>query len=265
VTTLAQASLALQTARSIPPRFAPGLSTTHGGFTTGDPASPRTGLAPAGRPELVAPLRHVDLPFFMSAGAVSAHVPITQPRGGCRVPPVGRRFARSCTSSGRPRSHCRSGRAPGVSSPGPGLPVGREDARAESGGASPAMRFRPEAGPGRAEGRRSDDGRARREERIDRFQGSGAVKSTLCFLVSSLRIDGGPRRYGYQAAVGGDQGPIRRLLPVGRVSTRVRARAAAERSRGATMASCRTRPAGAASCAHGRSRTATAACVADRG
>ena len=37
LTTLTQASLALQTARSIPPRFAPGLSTTHGGFTTGDP------------------------------------------------------------------------------------------------------------------------------------------------------------------------------------------------------------------------------------
>ena len=37
LTTLAQASHVLQTARSIPPRFAPGLSTTHGGFTTGDP------------------------------------------------------------------------------------------------------------------------------------------------------------------------------------------------------------------------------------
>ena len=37
LTTLTQASLALQTARSIPPRFAPGLSTTHGGITTGDP------------------------------------------------------------------------------------------------------------------------------------------------------------------------------------------------------------------------------------
>jgi hypothetical protein len=37
LTTLAQASLTLQTARSLPPRFAPGLSTTHGGFTAGDP------------------------------------------------------------------------------------------------------------------------------------------------------------------------------------------------------------------------------------
>src|SRR5919106_1897561 len=50
LTTLAQASLTLQTARSLPPRFAPGLSTTHGGFTTGDPGiSPdrtRTGRPP---------------------------------------------------------------------------------------------------------------------------------------------------------------------------------------------------------------------------
>jgi hypothetical protein len=37
LTTLAQASLTLQTARSHPPRFAPGLSTTHGGITTRDP------------------------------------------------------------------------------------------------------------------------------------------------------------------------------------------------------------------------------------
>ena len=37
LTTLAQASHVLQTARLIPPRFAPGLSTTHGGITTGDP------------------------------------------------------------------------------------------------------------------------------------------------------------------------------------------------------------------------------------
>ncbi|MCA1707041.1 MAG: hypothetical protein LC808_28755 [Actinobacteria bacterium] len=37
LTTLAQASLTLQTARSLPPRFAPSLSTTHGGITTRDP------------------------------------------------------------------------------------------------------------------------------------------------------------------------------------------------------------------------------------
>ena len=37
LTTLTRASLALQTARLIRPRFAAGLSTTHGGITTGDP------------------------------------------------------------------------------------------------------------------------------------------------------------------------------------------------------------------------------------
>jgi hypothetical protein len=37
LTTLAQASLLLQTARLLPPRFAPGLSTAHGGLATGDP------------------------------------------------------------------------------------------------------------------------------------------------------------------------------------------------------------------------------------
>jgi hypothetical protein len=37
LTTLAQASLTLQTARLHPSRFAPGLSTTHGDITTRDP------------------------------------------------------------------------------------------------------------------------------------------------------------------------------------------------------------------------------------
>ena len=37
LTTLTQASLTLQTARSHPLRFAPGLSTTHGSITTKDP------------------------------------------------------------------------------------------------------------------------------------------------------------------------------------------------------------------------------------
>src|SRR5450755_4394370 len=35
-----------------------------GASLPGTQASPRTGLTPAGRPELVAPLRHVDHPFF---------------------------------------------------------------------------------------------------------------------------------------------------------------------------------------------------------
>jgi hypothetical protein len=37
MTTLTQASLTLQTARSLTPRSAPGLSTTHGGIATRDP------------------------------------------------------------------------------------------------------------------------------------------------------------------------------------------------------------------------------------
>ena len=37
LTTLVLASLSLRTGQLIPPRFAPGLSTTHGGFTTEDP------------------------------------------------------------------------------------------------------------------------------------------------------------------------------------------------------------------------------------
>ena len=37
MTTLARASRELQTARLHPPRFAPGLSTAHGGIATGDP------------------------------------------------------------------------------------------------------------------------------------------------------------------------------------------------------------------------------------
>jgi hypothetical protein len=37
MTTLVLASLALRTDQLIPPRFAPSLSTTHGGFTTTDP------------------------------------------------------------------------------------------------------------------------------------------------------------------------------------------------------------------------------------
>ena len=41
-----------------------------------------------------------------------AVVPITQPRDGCRVPAVGCRFARSCTSSGRTRPRRGCGRAP---------------------------------------------------------------------------------------------------------------------------------------------------------
>jgi len=72
LTTLTRASLTLQTARLIPPRFAPGLSTTHRGFTTGTQASPRTGLTPTGRPELIASTS-CRSSFLHGAEAVSAH------------------------------------------------------------------------------------------------------------------------------------------------------------------------------------------------
>jgi hypothetical protein len=48
-----------------PPRFAPGLSTTHGGIATGDPGVSPDGLTPAGRPELVARL-HDGLPSLVA-------------------------------------------------------------------------------------------------------------------------------------------------------------------------------------------------------
>src|ERR687895_864163 len=74
MTTLAQASLTLQTARSLPPRFAPGLSTTHGGFTTGDP-----GISPdrtrTGRPPRTCrSLCHVELLLFMAPSSLGALV-----------------------------------------------------------------------------------------------------------------------------------------------------------------------------------------------
>ena len=51
------------------------------------------------------------------------------------------------------RTRCWSGRGPGVSSLAPALPITHEEAKAGSGGASPAMRCRPEPGHRRAEGR----------------------------------------------------------------------------------------------------------------
>jgi hypothetical protein len=64
LTTLAQASLTLQTARSLRPASHPASRPRTGASLPGTQASPRTGLTPAGRTELVAPLRHVDHPFF---------------------------------------------------------------------------------------------------------------------------------------------------------------------------------------------------------
>lgn len=55
-----------------PARFAPSLSTTHGSSLPGTHASPRTGLTPAGHPELDAPTS-CGPPLPQCAGAVSAH------------------------------------------------------------------------------------------------------------------------------------------------------------------------------------------------
>src|ERR671924_982316 len=67
VTTLVRASLALQTARSIPPRFAPGLSATHGGIThyQGPRHLPGPDSHRQAAPNLSL-LRHVDLHFLMA-------------------------------------------------------------------------------------------------------------------------------------------------------------------------------------------------------
>ena len=54
----------LQTARSLRPASHPSSRPRTEASPPGTQASPRTGLTPAGRPELVAPLRHVDHPFF---------------------------------------------------------------------------------------------------------------------------------------------------------------------------------------------------------
>jgi hypothetical protein len=73
MTTLARASLVLQTARSHPPRFAPGLF-THGGFATGDPGvSPdrtRTGRPP----RTCRSLCHAELLLFMAPSSLGALV-----------------------------------------------------------------------------------------------------------------------------------------------------------------------------------------------
>jgi len=71
VTTL-QASLHVADWSLAPPRFAPHLSMTHGGLATGTLVSPRTGLAPAGCPQLVAQLRHNNLPVVMAPKLLDA-------------------------------------------------------------------------------------------------------------------------------------------------------------------------------------------------
>jgi hypothetical protein len=85
MTTLAQASLTLQTARSHPPRFAPGLSTARGGFATRD-----LGISPdrthAGRPPRTCrSLRHVGFPSPMAPSSLGAPVRYRSGRGACRL------------------------------------------------------------------------------------------------------------------------------------------------------------------------------------
>jgi hypothetical protein len=66
LTTLAQASLTLQTVRSLRPASHPASRPRTGASLPGTQASPRAGPTPAGRPELVARLRHVRSPFLMA-------------------------------------------------------------------------------------------------------------------------------------------------------------------------------------------------------
>ena len=72
MTTLTQASLTLQTARSLRPASHPTSRSRTGASLPGTQASPRTGLAPAGHRELVAPTSWGP-PFPHGAGAAPAH------------------------------------------------------------------------------------------------------------------------------------------------------------------------------------------------
>ena len=72
LTTLTQASLTLQTARSLRPASHPTSRSRTGASLPGTQASPRTGLTPAGHRELVAPTSYGP-PFPHDAGAVPAH------------------------------------------------------------------------------------------------------------------------------------------------------------------------------------------------
>ena len=72
LTTPAQASLTMQTARSLRPASHPASRPRTRTSLPGTQASPRTGLAPAGRPEPVAPTS-CGPPFPHGAGAVPAH------------------------------------------------------------------------------------------------------------------------------------------------------------------------------------------------
>ena len=84
MTTLTQASLTLQTARSLRPASHPTSRSRTGASLPGTQASPRTGLTPAGHRELIAPTSYGP-PFPHDAGAVPAHA---STRGAAsRAPP----------------------------------------------------------------------------------------------------------------------------------------------------------------------------------
>jgi hypothetical protein len=72
LTTLTQASLTLQTARSLRPASHPASRLRTGASLPGTQASPRTGLTPAGHRELIAPTS-CGPPSPHGAGAVPAH------------------------------------------------------------------------------------------------------------------------------------------------------------------------------------------------
>jgi hypothetical protein len=87
-TTLTQASLTLQTARSLRPASHPTSRSRTGASLPGTQASPRTGLTPAGHRELIAPTS-CGSPFPHGARAVPAHGDIAEvwlsPSGGGRA------------------------------------------------------------------------------------------------------------------------------------------------------------------------------------
>jgi hypothetical protein len=96
LTTLAQASLTLQTARLHPPRFTPGLSTARTGASLpGTRASPRTGLSPAGPPLAC---RSVTSCWTLSLMAPEL---LGAPREGSQPPAQLRRRSNAPTSSAR--------------------------------------------------------------------------------------------------------------------------------------------------------------------
>ena len=124
LTTLTQASLTLQTARSLRPASHPTSRSRTGASLPGTQASPRTGLTPAGHRELIAPTS-CDPPFPHDAGAVPAHastraaanppavaLPVSD-KGGDRIRDEGHRSNWwKPAADGRPRGRCSAASAP---------------------------------------------------------------------------------------------------------------------------------------------------------